>query len=236
MENQELVLRSEALLSEESALSPEKEQAYISAITKLTEKNSTLEEENADLKQHLALLKKALYGQKSEKTQVIMEDAEQLTMFNEAEDTAEEKIIEKAGKITVVTHERKKHSTHKDSFENLETEEIIHKTEGRICPECGSEMEVIGKEFIRDELVYVPARMFVRKHYVETVRCVSCGIDESRDNEREEDIPNQVIVKAAAPNALIPGSFCSSELLAHILYSKYVQAVPLYRQEKDYAA
>ena len=30
MENQELVLRSEALLCEESILSPEKEQAYIS--------------------------------------------------------------------------------------------------------------------------------------------------------------------------------------------------------------
>lgn len=236
MENQELILRSEALLSEESALSPEKEQAYISAITKLTEKNSSLEEEVSDLRQQLALLKKALYGQKSEKTQVIMEDAEQLTMFNEAEDTAEEKIIEKADKITVVTHERKKHSTHKDSFENLETEEIIHKTEGRICPECGSETEVIGKEFIRDELVYVPARMYVRKHYVETIRCVSCGIDESRDNENDKDIPKQVIVKAAAPAALIPGSFCSPELLAHILYSKYVQAVPLYRQEKDYAA
>lgn len=78
--------------------------------------------------------------------------------------------------------------------------------------------------------------MFVRKHYVETTRCVSCGIDESRDNENDEDIPKQVIIKAAAPNALIPGSFCSPELLSHILYSKYVQAIPLYRQEKDYAA
>ena len=78
--------------------------------------------------------------------------------------------------------------------------------------------------------------MFVRKHYVETVRCVSCGIDESRDNENDKDIPKQVIIKAALPNALIPGSFCSPELLAHILYSKYVQAVPLYRQEKDYTA
>ena len=106
----------------------------------------------------------------------------------------------------------------------------------KICSECGSEMEVIGKEFIRDELVYVPARMFVRKHYAETTRCVLCGIDESRDNENDKDIPKQVIIKAAAPNALIPGSFCSPELLAHILYSKYVQAVPLYRQEKDYAA
>ncbi len=181
MENQELVLRSEALLSEESALSPEKEQAYISAITMLTEKNSSLEEENADLKQQLALLKKALYGQKSEKTQVIMEDDGQLSLFNEAEDTAEEKIIEKTDKITVVTH-----------FENPETEEVIHEAKDKVCPECGSEMEVIGKEFVRDELVYVPARMFVRKHYVETIRCTSCGIDESRDNEREEDIPDRV--------------------------------------------
>ena len=58
MENQELILRSEALLCEESTLSPEKEQAYISEITKLTEKNSSLEEEVNDLRQQLAYLKK----------------------------------------------------------------------------------------------------------------------------------------------------------------------------------
>ncbi len=148
---------------------------------------SDLEEEVNVLRQQLAYLKKALYGQKSEKTEVIMENAEQLSMFNEAEESTEEKVIEKADKITVVTHERKKHSTHRDSFENLETEEVIHEAEDKVCPECGSEMEVIGKEFVRDELVYVPARMFVRKHYVETTRCVSCGIDESRDNENTED-------------------------------------------------
>ena len=229
MKNNELELKYEQLHSALSVLSPEKEAAYLNKI-------SSLEEEVDDLRQQLAFLKKALYGQKSEETQVIMENADQMTMFNEAEVTAEEKIIEKADKITVVTHERKKHSTHKDSFEDLETEEVIHETEDKVCPECGSEMEVIGKEFVRDELVYVPARMFVRKHYVETTRCVSCGIDEKRDNENDEDIPKQVFGKATAPSALIPGSFCSPELLAHILYSKYVQAVPLYRQEKDYAA
>ena len=51
-----------------------------------------------------------------------------------------------------------------------------------------------------------------------------------------KDIPKQVFGKAMAPAALIQESFCSPELLAHILYSKYVQAVLLYRQEKDYAA
>ena len=89
MENNELVLKSEQLHAESNVLTPEKEAEYRTRI-------SSLEEENADLRQQLAYLKKALYGQKSEKTEVIMENAEQLTMFNEAEDTAEEKIIEKA--------------------------------------------------------------------------------------------------------------------------------------------
>lgn len=134
MENNEFELKYEQLHSASSVLSPEKEVAYISKISDLTAENLSLEEENANLKQQLALLKKALYGQKSEKTEAIMENAEQLSLFNDAEENTEDKIIEKADKITVVTHERKKHSTHKDSFENLETEEVIHEQRTRYAP------------------------------------------------------------------------------------------------------
>ncbi len=35
---------------------------------------------------------------------------------------------------------------------------------------------------------------------------------------------------------MIPHSFCSPELSAHIIYEKFAKAVPLYRQEKDFAA
>ncbi len=35
---------------------------------------------------------------------------------------------------------------------------------------------------------------------------------------------------------MITGSFCSPELLAHIIYEKYAKAVPLHRQEKDLAS
>lgn len=134
MENNEFELKYEQLHSASSVLSPEKEVAYISKISDLTAENLSLEEENADLKQQLALLKKVLYGQKSEKTEAIMKNAEQLSLFNDAEENTEDKIIEKADKITVVTHERKKHSTHKDSFENLETEEVIHEQRTRYAP------------------------------------------------------------------------------------------------------
>ena len=35
---------------------------------------------------------------------------------------------------------------------------------------------------------------------------------------------------------MIPGSYCSPELLAHIIFEKYGKAVPLHRQEKDFAS
>lgn len=35
---------------------------------------------------------------------------------------------------------------------------------------------------------------------------------------------------------MIPHSFCSPELAAHIIYEKFAKAVPLYRQEKDFAS
>lgn len=42
------------------------------------------------------------------------------------------------------------------------------------------------------------------------------------------------VQKADVPAPLIPHSFCSAELLAHIIYEKYINAVPLYRQEKSF--
>ena len=51
-----------------------------------------------------------------------------------------------------------------------------------------------------------------------------------------EDIEPCHIVKAYCPKPMIPGSYCSPELLAHIIFEKYGKAVPLHRQEKDLAS
>ncbi len=45
-----------------------------------------------------------------------------------------------------------------------------------------------------------------------------------------------VFKKATIPAPMIPHSFCSPELLAHILYEKYVMVVPLERQAKELKA
>ncbi len=228
----ELQLNRQNLLCEVSVLSPEKELYYRNAIADLKEEVSGLKEENADLRQQLAYFKKTLYGQKSEKSEIVFENAEQMTLFNEAESEADEN---EETSVSVSTHTRKAKRTHAEILKNLPVEEITHTLEDKTCPECGSEIASIGKEFVRDEVVYIPAQMLLRKHYIEVTKCNTCGTDESEDAGLP-DVPPPVFRKAAAPEPMIPHSFCSPELLAHIIFEKYCQAVPLYRQEKEYAA
>ena len=226
MQDNELILTKEKLLEEVSPLSPEKEAMYRSTI-------AAQAEEIEDLKRQLAFYKKAIYGQKSEKTEVVLENSEQLTLFNEAETESGINVKNAEKEIEVASHKRKPKRTHEEMLSNLPTEEVVHEAEDKTCSVCGNEMEVVGKEFVRDELVYVPARLFVRKHYAEVLKCKACGSDESEDKYLP-DVPPQVFAKAKASSPVIPHSFCSPELLAHILFEKYVQALPLYRQEKEY--
>lgn len=228
MKNNELKLTIEKLIMDESPLSPAKEIAYKTVI-------QMLEEELASTKQELANYKKMVYGQKSEKSEIILEGGEQMSIFNEAEENANTEVREREKDVIVPEHKRKSKRTHEETFENLPVEEVLHEVEGRECPECGEQMETVGKEFVRDELVYVPARLFVRKHYAEVVKCPACGEDESQDSFYA-DVPAPVFKKATVPAPMLPHSFCSPELLAHILYEKYVMAVPLERQAKDFKA
>ena len=228
MKNDELKLTVEKLITDESPLFPEKEITYKTVIR-------MLEEELASTMQELANYKKMVYGQKSEKSEIILEGGEQMSIFNEAEENANKEVREREKDVIVPEHKRKSKRTHEETFADLPVEEVLHKVEDKACPECGAQMETIGKEFVRDELVYVPARLFVRKHYAEVVKCPSCGEDEAQD-PNYSDVPAPVFKKATIPAPMIPHSFCSPELLAHILYEKYVMAVPLERQAKELKA
>ena len=177
MQNIDLVLEAKRLLTEESPLSPKKELDYRTVITGLTNKTTALEEEVNDLRQQVANLKKLVYGQKSEKTEVILEIGDQMCLFDEAEENADRKVREQEKEVIVSEHKRKSKRTHEETFEDLPVEEVIHEVEDKECPKCGEQMETIGKEFVRDELVYVPARLFVRKHYSEVVKCPACSED-----------------------------------------------------------
>lgn len=219
----------------ESPIKPEEElklRAFFEKYAAVTVELSELKDENAELKQRLAWFEKQVYGRKTEKTEVVLEDGEQLRIFDEAETEADKKPAET---VTVAEHKRKAKRTHDEIAAELPVEEVLHEVEDKTCGRCGAQMETVGREKIHDELVYVPARWFLRRHFAQVVKCTKWANDESRDRDLP-DIESATFRKAVVPAPLIPHSFCSPEMLAHILYEKYCEAVPLYRQEQDLAS
>lgn len=126
--------------------------------TSLAAKNADLTEENAELKQRIAALEKAVFGPKSEKTKA--EEITEQIQFDEAEENQSVNELEDEKQTVVTGYSRKKKRTRDEIFANLPAEEVVHSVEEKACPECGTEMRVIGKEYVREELVYIPPSAF----------------------------------------------------------------------------
>lgn len=69
-----------------------------------------------------------------------------------------------------------------------EIEEYIINEED-ICTKCGSALKVIGKEVVRTEVEFKPARLIVKQIVRQIAKCTKCGTDGS-------DNPNQHFEKA----------------------------------------
>ena len=157
-----------------------------------------------------------------------MKDVEgQLNLFDEAEQEADFDL--KAPAIKVPEHTRKKKRTLEELFKGVPSrDEIISLPENkRVCDECGAALEPIGKEFVRHEFRFTPAKGEVVNIYRETYKCPAC----STADAMEENIK---FVKAAVPEALIPNSYASGSAVAWAMYQKFANAMPLYRQEQDW--
>lgn len=191
-------------------------------ITALRNEITVLKEQLALMQEQFEWLKKQVFGRKTEQTSFIM-DGTQLSLFPE-EEQADFVAIEE---ITVPEHKRRKKRTHDDWMSNLPVEEVIYKEENPECDKCGSDMEEIGEEK-HDELIYTPAKFHIRRHIVKVYKCKKCGMNP------EISIEPCNIIRAKHPEPMIPHSFCSPELLAHIVYEKFGKAVPFHRQEKDF--
>ena len=153
-----------------------------------------LESELNWLKEQLLINKKKAFGSSSERLDDLYQGISLL--FNEAE------LIEDIDETYTVEHE-------------LSEEE-------RKCPECGEEMEVIGKK-VTKHLEIIPAKAVIREDVYFTYACKKC-------HENEADTP---VVETTQPNPVIKGSFASAEAIAHLMTQKFVMHSPLYRQEQE---
>lgn len=156
-------------------------------------------------------------------------DGVQCSVFGVPDDIQEE-VKDETEKITVYRKKKNKKNPSgikKAVLKNVETITQEYKLEdiNANCNICGEHLKQIGKEIVRQEVEYVPAKL-VLKNYVRYVyKCEICGTDKS-----EKDTPT--IVKTKTPNALLAHSFASPSLASEVIYQKYYMGSPLYRQEK----
>lgn len=173
------------------------------------------------LNEQLDYMKRKLFGRSSEKHAA--ETDGQLTLFDEPEE--EKPAILPAAEIPVRSHVRKQKATFEEKAKNLPVErvEVPLPDEEQFCPVCGTPLEVIGKEVVRKELEYIPATLKVVEYISIHYGCPKC--------KQEAEKPN--IIHSPVPPSLL-GSYASSSTVAWVIYQKYTNGLPLYRQEKDW--
>lgn len=169
----------------------------------------------------LILSKRKIFGTSSEKTEV----NGQLIFFNEPEQEYSEKEEEPVIK-TVKGYVRKNPKTKREEIiKNIETEIIICTIpeEEQKCPRCGTQMKITGKKYVREEVELIPAKLVVKKYYSNTYSCKKC---------ERKNMP--VFLHGYVPSPVLPHSLASASTVAWMIYQKYVNAIPLYRQEKEW--
>lgn len=172
------------------------------------------------------LYRDKLFGRKSEKKHH-ENDPNQPSLFDEMEETCRE-ASSPAKKITVVRSHTRERGHRNPLPDDLPRRDVIHDLcdEKKQCA-CGHSMEKIGEE-VSEKLHYVPATVEVERHIRYKYACKHCEGTES------EGIHPSVRIALPEPT-VIPKSFATPGLLAHILTAKFDDALPFYRQEKQFA-
>ncbi len=171
------------------------------------------------LQDRVALLQSALYAPKSEKSKDLFQGILPLPLVRIAEAKRVEVPV-----VEIPAHTRAKRGR-KPLPDHLPRIEIIHDLpeDQKVCA-CGTCLKRIGEE-VSEKLDYVPAIMQVERHIRPKYACPAC--------DGEEGMP--VVRIAPMPPQIIPKGMATPSLLAQVITAKFVDAMPFYRQTKQFA-
>jgi transposase len=155
------------------------------------------------------------YGPSSEK-----DPTPQMRLFNEPEAVADSAVEEEPEAAVTVPEHRRRKSGRKPLPEHLPRIEVEHDLadDDKVCA-CGCGLTRIGEE-VSEQLDIVPAKIQVIRNVRIKYACKGC---------------EETVRTAPMPPQPIPKSNASPGLLAHITVAKYQDALPLARQEKQFA-
>ena len=199
-------------------------QATVDAANKREE---ALIQERDNLKDEISLLRKKLFGSSSEKR--VIDFPGQLNLFNEAELEQDPSAAETEELAATLPEEspkkRKNRATDAERFKGIP---VIKKyidipEEDKTCPVCSTPLVKIGEEFVRRELVFIPAKLKVVEIYSFNYSCPECS---------KRDIPVMKKGKDGKPHMLY--GMASAGTVAWVMYQKFCNSLPYCRQEKDW--
>lgn len=201
-------------------------------IDALTQKDKALADMQTrldEMTEELKLLRKKLFGSSTERMSNPYVNSDQLTIYpflgmepEKEPEPVEAEYIEIQG----YTKSKKAKSTLKEQFGNIPVKQVFIDSlsdEDKLCPACGTEMQPIGTEIIRREVIHVKPSMYMLEYVGTTYGCPVC-----KDTEDPQFVKDN-----KAPAALIKGSYTSPSLTSWILYEKFAKSVPFYRLEKS---
>ena len=198
----------------------------------LTQKDKALADMQTrldEMTEELKLLRKKLFGSSTEHMSNPYVNSDQLTIYpflgiepEKEPEPIEAEYIEIQG----YTKSKKAKSTLKEQFSNIPVKQVFIDSlsdEDKLCPTCGTEMQPIGTEIIRREVIHVKPSMYMLEYAGTTYGCPVC-----KDTEDPQFVKDN-----KAPAALIKGSYTSPSLTSWVLYEKFAKSVPFYRLEKS---
>ena len=194
-ELKDTISQLKTMLSEQTEL--------IRSLRLIIEEKSSREKE---LQEQVDYLTKKLFGTSSERRSDDIPGQQEL--FNEAETEQDpSSLLEE--ETVIHEHTRKKKAAHKELFKGIPVEKVVIPLpeEDQICPVCGTQMVLIGEEYIRRELEFIPATCRVIEYYSQSYGCPAC-------KEGLGDTEKPVIVKSRVPKALVGKGPASESVVA----------------------
>ena len=190
----------------------------------LTRQTQALNDKMQLMMEQLVLSKKSRFGRSSEKMagpgQIrFMEVDGEIVFFNEAEAVCDLDVPEPDSLEPQQPKKKKQAGKREADLAGLPVRRIDHYlSEKELAAEFGEKGWKQLPDAISRSYRFVPAKVEVEEHHV--------GVYSSKTDDR--------MVKAPHPKKLLPGSLVSPSLAAAVLNGKYVNAVPLYRLEKEF--
>lgn len=202
-------------------------------INRLSSENEELKLQNEYLEEQLGVLRALLLGRSSEKIKTPSPDPLQPTLFDNSPRSEEPARLPAENDIVVGQHTRKKRGRKKIPA-HLPRVDVLHeKAPEELNLPCGCFWEKVGEK-ITEQLDIIPPQVRVLSHrralYALRPAPESqfCSVHDHVDKEQG---PMEL---APMPPQIIHQGIVSPGMVAHVVSAKFADAIPLYRQEKQF--